>query len=404
MKSKSEILTVDDPSQWRAASLLEPMSVVVIEDFDILEDYVQAWEDLAVEALEPNPFYEPWMLIPALRALATGKDLRVVLVLTVNEGEPVLCGVFPLEKKQRYKKLPVAAFSLWQHIYCPLCTPLIRVSYARECMDAFLNWLASERGCALMDFNLVSGDGPFHELLNDCLTTRADSSLVCESHSRAVFRPMESADEYLRAAISPKHRQDMRRRQRRLSEIGLVECDALEADGDVDKWIEEFLQLEVSSWKGKRGSAFASAEASRNYFVTIAKEGFKRGKLMILAIRLNGQPLAQRFSLIAGRGAFAFKTAYDENHARFSPGISLEVENIRRLHARPDIEWMDSCAVPVHFINRLWLDRRTIQTVLVSTGRPGDLVVLLMPFMKWLNRGLRGRLRKSPGMSKEEEK
>src|SRR5437763_10056109 len=97
MKSKSEILTVDDPSQWRATSLLEPMSVVVIEDFDILRDYVQAWEDLAVEALEPNLFYEPWMLIPALRALATGKDLRVAIVLTVKEGKPVLCGVFPLE-------------------------------------------------------------------------------------------------------------------------------------------------------------------------------------------------------------------------------------------------------------------------------------------------------------------
>src|SRR4026207_948693 len=134
MKPKSEILSVDDPRRGRDASLLEPMSVVVIDNVDILEDYVEAWEKLAVEALEPNPFYEPWMLIPALRTQSTGKDLCVVLVLTVNEGEPVLCGVFPLEKKQRYKKLPLAAYSLWQHIYSPLCTPLIRVSRARECI------------------------------------------------------------------------------------------------------------------------------------------------------------------------------------------------------------------------------------------------------------------------------
>src|SRR5216684_1529398 len=113
MKSRSEILTVDDPSQCRGDSSLKPMSLVVIDNFDILEDYVQAWEELAVEAIEPNPFYEPWMLIPALRALGTGKDLFVVLVLTVKEGKPVLCGVFPLEKRQRYKRLPVTAYGLW---------------------------------------------------------------------------------------------------------------------------------------------------------------------------------------------------------------------------------------------------------------------------------------------------
>lgn len=402
MKSKSEILTLDAASQGPTPTSGHRMSVVAIEDLDVLEDYVQAWEDLAEEALEVNPFYEPWMLMPALRGLATGKNVRVVLVLTIDRGEPVLCGVFPLERRARYKGLPVAGLNLWQHLYCPLCTPLIRASCARECLDAFLDWLAGEAGCPLMEFNLVSGDGPFDELLNDCLTKRGNSSLVCESYTRALFRPTESADKYLHAAISPRHRKDMERKQRRLSETGRIECDELGPDGDADRWIEEFLQLEVSSWKGKQGGAFACAEASRNYFVTIAKEAFKRGRLMMSAMRLDGQPIAQKFSLIAGRGAFAFKIAYDENYAHFSPGTLLEVENIRRLHARPDIEWMDSCAAPVHFINRLWHDRRTIQTVLVSTGgRPGALVVSLMPFMRWLNRALRGFLRK-PSTHKED--
>ena len=41
-------------------------------------------------------------------------------------------------------------------------------------MDALsIDWLASEREFALMDFNLVSGDGPFHQLLKDCLKAQA---------------------------------------------------------------------------------------------------------------------------------------------------------------------------------------------------------------------------------------
>src|SRR5215813_2848126 len=43
------------------------MSVVVINDLNALEKYVPAWEDLAATAIEPNVFYEPWMVIPAIR-------------------------------------------------------------------------------------------------------------------------------------------------------------------------------------------------------------------------------------------------------------------------------------------------------------------------------------------------
>lgn len=378
------------------------MSVVVIDDFHLLEDYVQAWEDLAANALEPNPFYEPWMLMPALRWFTTERDVRVVLVAGEEQDRAVLHGVFPLERKTKYKKLPVSSYSMWQHLYCALCTPLIRASHARECLESFLDWLSSERESALIEFNQVSGDGSFHQVLSDCLAERGRVSLDCETYRRAMFRPMESADKYLRAAISPKHLKDMRRRLRRLSEIGQVECDELESDGDVDSWIDEFLQLEASGWKGKDGGAFASREASRNYFVAVAREGFKRGKLMMSAFRLNGRPLAQKFSIVGQAEAFALKIAFDEHYSYFSPGILLEVENIRWLHSRPDVEWMDSCAAPVHFINRLWLDRRTIRTILVSNGKRGDFILYVLPLLTQANRRLRGFLRGNAGQQEDE--
>lgn len=120
---------------------------------------------------------------------------------------------------------------------------------------------------------------------------------------------------------------------------------------------------------------------------------------MMLASRVDGKPIAMKCNFLAGTGSFAFKIAFDESYYHFSPGILLEVENIRRFHAVPDIEWMDSCAVPSQvMINRLWPDRRIIQTVLYSTGKwPGDLAVSAMPMLRWLkrlfaNRGRRKRL------------
>ena len=112
---------------------------------------------------------------------------------------------------------------------------------------------------------------------------------------------------------------------------------------------------------------------------------------MMLSLELDGQRVAQKCNFLAGDGSFAFKIAYDEDYAHYSPGLLLEVENIRHIHASPEVKWMDSCAVPAHFmINRLWLDRRTIQTVLIPTGkRPGELIVSLMPLIRWINRKVR---------------
>lgn len=391
MKSRSEILNVDAVSQRLATPLRERMTVLEIADFGLLEVHIQAWDDLVDEALEPNTFYEPWMLMPALRSFTAGKDVRVVLVFASDHGSSILCGVFPLEKKPRYKGLPVTAFSLWQHIYCGLCTPLIRAGYENECLDAFFDWLASEPGCALMEFNLVSGEGGFPELLNDCLTRRGSQSLVYESFTRALFRPMESADAYVRAALNRGHRKDLRRRTRRLSETGHLEYDALEPDGDIDAWIEEYLRLEASGWKGQ-GGAFACTDADKDYFATIAKAAFEKRKLMMLAVRLDGKAIAMKCNFIAAPGSFAYRIAFDENYAFYSPGVLLELENIRRLHNETSVEWMDSCATPEHpMIDRLWLDRRAIQSVLVPTGKKaGGFVISALPLIRSLNRKLRG--------------
>jgi len=118
----------------------------------------------------------------------------------------------------------------------------------------------------------------------------------------------------------------------------------------------------------------------------MAREAFRRGRLMMLAMHLNGRPVAMKCNLMSGAASFSFKIAFDEAFARLSPGVLLEIENIRRLHQTPGLEWMDSCAVSNHSMaNRLWIDRRTIQTVAIGSGRPmGDFLLGAMPLMRWL--------------------
>src|SRR4029453_8782589 len=108
------------------------------------------------------------------------------------------------------------------------------------------------------------------------------------------------------------------------------------------------LGFEANTWKGKGGRALVCNETDREYFVKVAREAFRRGKLMMLPLGFNGLPIAYKLNFLSGVGSFAFKIAFDEEYARYSPGVLLELENIRRMHAQSKVKWMDSCAAPSH--------------------------------------------------------
>jgi hypothetical protein len=374
------------------------MSVVIVDDLTALEKSVAAWEELAANAVEPNVFYEPWMLMPALRAYGGASRFLFALIQTPDParplGPPLLCGFFPLELKDYYhgtsRKLPLKTLCLWRKpemIY--LCTPLIRAGYGREALAAFFEWLgAGDHKCSLMEFGFVTGEGPFHHLLLDYLNESPKSTHVTEAFTRALFRPAADAEDYMRSSLPRFRRKELRRQEKRLAETGRLEYTALEQGDDADALFEEFLEFEANSWKGKSGRAIVCSEADRKYFLEIARGAFRRGKLMMLALRFNSRPIAYKLNFLSGVGSFAFKIAFDEEYARYSPGVLLELENIRLLHERPQIRWMDSCADPDRFmINRLWTDRRAIQTMVLSTGKPqGDLALAALPLLKWGNR------------------
>jgi hypothetical protein len=378
----------------------QKMSVVIITTLAALVAYIPALEDLAKAALEPNVYYEPWMLIPSLKAFGAGKQFVFALIFAptiVNQkGRHTLCGFFPMVRERGYKGLPVPILRLWQHRYGPLCTPLIREGRAEECLQTFFDWLAdanhpSRVDCPILELRDVTGDGPFNDHLVDYLFRSAKLSYLEDRHLRALFRPAESAEAYLNKALSGRRRKEMRAQARRLSEQGKIEFTDTVDEAEVDIWLSDFLNLEAGGWKGKEGSAIASKHEDKEFFIEVAREGYRRGRLRMLSLKLDGKPIAQKLDVTTGRVSFAFKIAYNEEYARFSPGVLLEMENLRRLHNPPLYDWVDSCAITLHFmINRLFTSRRVIQTILIATGRrPGGLIVSALPLLRWFNRLIR---------------
>jgi len=382
------------PARPGSAITKRRTSVVVVRDSETLSGFVPAWEELAAAAIEPNVFYEHWMLLPALEAFGAQKDISVVLVLIHDPDDAnapaKLGGLFPLERVRNFRKLKVSALGLWQHIHCYVCTPLVRADAASECMVELFRWFRSGgAGAPLMELACVSGDGPFHKMLVDLSNALGLLTWTTEIFTRGLWRGDNGRSTDPESAISGDLRRRLRRKEKRLSELGRVEHLVMHPGDDVARWIDEFLQIEASGWKGREGTALASSESGRRYFSQIATSAFRCGRLLMLGVNLDGRPIARRCAFLAGEGSFAFKTAYDEKFGDFSPGAMLEMDSIRQLQSLPGVRWMDSCAAADNFlVNRLSNDRKTIQSLAVGSGALGELVISGLPLLRWTHRVL----------------
>jgi len=362
------------------------LSVVVITTVEELEARLADLDVLANAALEANPFFEHWMLIPAWRSLGKEFDLRVVLIYRSKGGEsaPLLCGLFPLELRHKYRGFPLRVFMLWQHRFASLGTPLLHAEHARECLDTFFDWIGQRpNGARLMEFTEVRCDGPFFHVLNDVFNARLSSKFVSEAYARPLLRHRPEED-YLMAAKSGRHLRELRRKERRLAEGGKVEYSTLEAKGDGPAAIEEFLQLEASGWKGREGSAIKLREGGHDFFMAMGRGAFAKDRLILQSLRVAGKVIASKFNVVGGKGAYVLKIAFDEDYSRYSPGDLLELENMRWFQGNNKIEWVDSCARPSSHHFYRWLDRMMLQTVVIGSGHGiDDLFIAVLPLLQW---------------------
>lgn len=159
----------------------------------------------------------------------------------------------------------------------------------------------------------------------------------------------------------------MRRRGRRLSELGTLGYRAASTPEEVAEAIESFLALERLGWKGACGTAL-SCDPGRAAF---AREAVRRmaqdGLCRIDALLLDDEPVAMGIVLTVQGRAHWWKTAYDERFAALSPGVQFAAELTRRQCGDVGVALTDSCAVADHpMIDHLWSGRMPLVDLVVS--------------------------------------
>ena len=330
-----------------------------------------AWTDLAASAAEPNAFSECWFAEASLAHLAPPRDLAMVAVWEGSPEVPRLLGLLPVHGASAYGKLPVRHVRNWTHAHCFLGTPLVRAGHEERFWRELLRFLDSRNWTfGFLHVKALVEDGPVHRGLAAAARALGRRCDVVHRIERALLMSKLPPQEYYERTVRKKKRKELKRLASRLAELGEVEVRTLSSAAELGPWCDAFLELEKSGWKGRRGSALGCQPSTERFFREALSGAFAAGRLEFLRLDLDGTPLSMLVNFITPPGSFSFKIAIDEKHARFSPGVLIELENLRVL-AREEVEWMDSCAAEDHpMINSLWGERRPLVRVTVPLAGP----------------------------------
>lgn len=326
--------------------------------------FVGAWQELAKTASEPNPFFEPWFLIPSLEAFGSEG-----IFLLAMESEGTLTGLVPLGRTPSYYGYPVPHAATWLHANAFYGAPLVAEGFERSFWRALFAHLDAEPGLALFaHLPHLDETAPLNAALSVVLTEDQRETATVHRHERALLASSLSPDDYLAQSLSKKHVKELRRKYRRLAEQGDLTFERRDDAFAIDEWIAEFLALEAAGWKGDAGSALASDGKTGKFSAEALRRAAHAGRLERITLRLGGKPIAMLSSFVCPPGSFGFKTAFDERYSTYSPGMQLQIENLAVLE-REDVNWSDSCAAEGHpMIDRLWTERRTLVTRNVAIG------------------------------------
>lgn len=332
--------------------------------FELIEEL----DHLCSRTIEPNVFFNPRFLAPAMPRLED-REVRLAVIRDGDEYRSRLRLLMPFSVERPAGPLGMPILRSWSSPFGPLGTPLIdRDDPAGVFEDLFAMLsrphLKLPKLLVLPDMRL---DGAVAGTLRSVAEARGLALVTMGLAQRPWLESDLEGEDYFKQSLRPHHHREFRRLKRRLGERGFLEHVVMRRQEDVRHGIETFLTLEAAGWKGRQRTAMAidryRAAFAREAVHLLAEQDMCR----VHTLTLDGEVIACLVVFIEGGVAYTWKTAYDERYAAYSPGTLLMMEVTRQHLDDPNIAMTDSCAVPDHpVMSRLWSERKPVGTIVLG--------------------------------------
>jgi CelD/BcsL family acetyltransferase involved in cellulose biosynthesis len=290
---------------------------VEITAHDSIAALAAEWDAL-VDTIGASPFVRPGWLLAWWAAFGTG-----VAEILVARRDGHLVGVLPMHHLD-------GVLRTMANDHSPECCFLAAdVEVADALAAAMLDRTDRRASLYFLDPTLLG---------MAALRRKAAASghrLLVRTAERSPYTTMADDWTAFEARIGGRLRSDLRRRQRRLEERGVLEVELTSVPRDLAATLEEGFAVEASGWKGTHGTgtAISASSATRAFYGDVAAWGLERGWLHLAFLRLDGRALAFELGIRTADEHHRLKAGHDESYRDVAPGKLLLRAVIEDCHA-----------------------------------------------------------------------
>ncbi len=246
--------------------------------------------------------------------------------------------------------------------YAFVSNPLIDPAHHHAVMPAFFDAIENDSALPnVIQLKLLDGGSDTFRAAMAALKARGAQMLTLSEQQRPFLA--NSTERKRSGSTAKKLRQDWNR----LSAIGAVDIANERAAADVRAAFEIFLTLESQGWKGRGGTALLSHDEDAAFTRRLIGDLAAHGRASVALLRVDARAIAAQVLLYGGATAYTWKTAFDAEFAKFSPGALL-IDRLTDALFADGIAEIESCSPAGSFMENLWTGRRMTVDMLADIG------------------------------------
>lgn len=356
---------------------------------DIDDRVLAEWDELESRRAGGIMYLSSRFILPASRYL---DPKRRLLIMTIRRGTPSddqLIGLGVFVARPPSMRFPLPHLEAYRSKHTPLTGMLLDTKHHAHALAGIASYLSSVSSpwCGIR----------FESMFANGHLDRTDASGVTPTvrwdeqyrHRRAVLTPANAS--VIREAVLADGRlgKELRRKRRRLEELGTVGWRFVSGRDVSEEVIETFLRLEHQGWKAERRSSLLSNAADAEFFRAMSAGFAAQERAFFTELTLDGRVIASTSNFISGNVGFSFKIGWDQEFAAVSPGLLNELELMRHAgQCLGGLSYIDSGASEGAFIERLWRERCEVATGTLTGGYTGPAILPALSVARRLKRGM----------------
>jgi CelD/BcsL family acetyltransferase involved in cellulose biosynthesis len=330
-----------------------------------MQEFVK-WVDLS-HAASPDTIFATYWFTQSSITHFEQNNATLLMIAESPEGEWL--GVLPIVQREQFGRIPLTHLQNAMDKNQFAGTPLVRPGAEHAFWSNILKTMDTDFKTNGLHLQNMPIKHRVSQALAHVCETQGRAMETLHQKRRAVWTNTGDVAAYWAKTLPPKRRSRLRSLSRQLQdECGDVLIQSPQTQSEIDAWIESFLSLEVKGWKGAAGSALASNPQTASHFRFVMQSAFAESMVNCLSLMVGDKTIAMTCYFKSGDKAWGFKSCYDENYARYAPGIHLTHAVMFQCEGEKGLIF-DSCSDPdAAMINELWPEQTCVADYAIETG------------------------------------